>query len=201
MSDYSIKQGDTLPPVAVTLMQNDGTVVNLSGLVVDFQMRQRGVDDVVLTGAAEIVSALGGTVKYDWSMGETDTIGLFDAEFVVTFLDGQQTYPTDGSIEIEIKPNLTIDTGDDPEYAFTFATALDAREITGRDVSLEMLAMGQVVVEIFADLPATLVPTAISARDLYWLKIATVFQARWLEAHPDYLERLELTEGIHDGAQ
>lgn len=69
----------------------------------------------VATGAlkvgspAVLVDALDGQVRYDWAVGDTDTIGLFIAYWTVTFQNGTVLdYPSDvaDTIEIVTGPNL-----------------------------------------------------------------------------------------------
>ena len=53
--------------------------------------------------SASIVTPAAGTVQYDWDAADTDTIGSYQAEFEVTYVDGTiETFPNDGYVRVEI---------------------------------------------------------------------------------------------------
>ena len=94
MSDVTFVQGDTAPPIRGTLKrrQDDGTyvVLDLSGVIsVKFQMRKP--DDVRFTvdAAATIVSAIDGTVRYDWVANDLDVDGEYIAQWELDFGAGR----------------------------------------------------------------------------------------------------------------
>lgn len=91
MVDFEIGQGDTLPILEFTLLQ-DGSPVSLAGCTLQFHMEK---DDVlVLDEAAEIVVAGDGTGKYEWQSGDTDIAGAHWREIEVTFPGGGKlTWP------------------------------------------------------------------------------------------------------------
>lgn len=94
--DFYIKQGDLLPYIEVILKNADGTIVNLTGATVMFRMAKRGSTPKVNAAATIVGSASDGRVQYQWTSADTDTIGEFRAEWVVTFGNGKtQTHPND----------------------------------------------------------------------------------------------------------
>jgi len=48
-----------------------------------------------------------GIIGYAWGAGETDTVGSYRGEFVVTFSDGlEDTYPSFGFIPVRINQEV-----------------------------------------------------------------------------------------------
>ena len=93
---FYIKQGDTKPSLSAQLL-SDGSAVDLTGATVKFHM------GTIIDATATIVDAATGNVRYDWVTADTETAGLFRAEFEVTFSDGTvETFPNDGYLLINI---------------------------------------------------------------------------------------------------
>tara|TARA_R100000654_G_scaffold1381_2_gene5046 strand:+ start:20054 stop:20377 length:324 start_codon:yes stop_codon:yes gene_type:complete len=104
---FNIKQNDTSPQIAATLKDGSGNARDITGASVRFHMRRIGAASASVTSDATILVASAGTVKYAWQTGDTSTAGSFQAEFQVTFADGGiETFPNDGSIAIDITPEL-----------------------------------------------------------------------------------------------
>lgn len=96
MADVTIKQGDTAPSLAATLEDGAGNAVSLVGATVRFRMKPIGGGSLVMDGAAVVVSAAAGTVRYDWQATDTQTAGLYLGEFEADFGAGQvQSFPND----------------------------------------------------------------------------------------------------------
>lgn len=111
MPDFTVKQGDTLPVFSDTLSYSDGTNPNLTGASVQFIMRSMVNKTVTTNAAATIVSPTAGTVSYTPTATDTATAGQYEGVWLVTFAGGaQQSWPTDGYLDIWIEPNLTSDT-------------------------------------------------------------------------------------------
>lgn len=106
--DFYIKQGDTKPTITSDLRNADGIVV-LTGATVRFHMIKRGALLPTVDAAATVVDPLTGSVEYVWIAGDTAVLGLYDAEWEVTFSDGKiTTFPNTGHISIRIRGELVL---------------------------------------------------------------------------------------------
>lgn len=105
---FYIKQNDTAPALQVTLTRPDGTAANVTGATVDFHMRLPGATTSKVDAAGELVTPASGIVKYVWAAGDTDTPGLYHAEFQITYADGSiETFPNGGpKLRVNITPEL-----------------------------------------------------------------------------------------------
>jgi hypothetical protein len=93
-------KNDLKPSVLATLKYADGTVVDLTGCTAEFHLKQG--DTVLIDKSAVILDpTTNGQVRYDWEAGETAYTGLCNAEFEITFSDGEKmTFPTKGDLEV-----------------------------------------------------------------------------------------------------
>lgn len=102
-----MKEGDTSPALQVTLKDSAGSAVDVTGATVRFHMRPAGSTTTKVDAAATIVTAASGIVKYSWASGDTDTLGVFQGEFEVTYANSAiERFPNDGYLEITIKDNI-----------------------------------------------------------------------------------------------
>jgi hypothetical protein len=73
-------------------------------------MRNDSYDDIVsddTTGNVVVDTASSGDVSYEWQSGDTDAIGTYYGEFVVTYSDGTvETFPKNGSYDIHIQEDI-----------------------------------------------------------------------------------------------
>ena len=96
MSNYSfnIKQNDTSPTLSVVVADSSGTAINITGASVLFKMRAVNSSSLKVNSSATITNASNGAVSYTFSASDTDTAGLFQGEFQVTFSGGAiETFP------------------------------------------------------------------------------------------------------------
>ncbi len=103
MGPFSIKKDDTQPSLAATLSSAAATLV---GATVRLYMRNEVTDVAKVNGGVcVIVAAAARTIRYDWAAGDTDTVGHYRSEIVVTFADAtQETFPANGCFYIEVCP-------------------------------------------------------------------------------------------------
>ena len=100
---FNLKQNDTSPAMLVGLQDANRNVVNITGATVRFYMRQIGASQVKVDAPVNIVSALDGTVVYNWIADDTDTVGSYQCEFEVTYSDGTtETFTNGAYIRVEI---------------------------------------------------------------------------------------------------
>ncbi|MDQ3832234.1 MAG: hypothetical protein M3315_01095 [Actinomycetota bacterium] len=108
MADYEITKGDWGFEVVDVLEDRDGTPVSLADASqVKFQMRMVFGTTLKVDAVARKDSNQGtnpGKVYYKWAQGDTDTAGLYQAEWRVTFTDNSvRTFP-DGGFSVEVLP-------------------------------------------------------------------------------------------------
>lgn len=106
MTDFSLKVGDTSPAILVELTPDD---VDVSGASVVFNMWDRKTKTVKIDRSAATIVAASGPAKlsYAWAVGDTDTEGIFEAEFEVTYVDGSvETFPNNSYIRINVKSDI-----------------------------------------------------------------------------------------------
>jgi hypothetical protein len=107
MTEFWIKQFDTLPALELDLLRGDGVPQNLTGCTARFLMRLRGQNDATVNAAATIVDAVNGIVRYDWVAGDTDTAGVYKGEVEVTTAGSQRvTFPSNGYITIRVLDDI-----------------------------------------------------------------------------------------------
>ena len=105
---FTIRQNDTLPNLAATLLDANGDAVNLTGATVVFRMVPRhGGTAVIDNRSVTVVSAAAGTVSMTWQAADTDTEGTYLGNFIVTFGGGSiETFPNAEPLIIEIPKAL-----------------------------------------------------------------------------------------------
>lgn len=89
----SLWKDNRLPSLTDTITAND-TAVNLTGSSVTFSMRHATAATLKINGAtATIVTAASGTVRYDWTANDVDTVGDFECWWTVTTSGKTQDTP------------------------------------------------------------------------------------------------------------
>lgn len=194
MSHFQIKQGATGPTLRVTLYGSVDPItkakiaVNLTGATITMRMKSKeGGPLVISNGAVAIVGdPLDGTIEYDWQAGDTDTVGEYDVEWVVTYAGGDvQVFPIDGYTEVEIEAALGADTGPAipalPDYCWpineaacdeldTYSASVRARAFALAGMTLRMLTVGQV-----GGCPITVRPCSVACATSYGSYTGGVF--------------------------
>ncbi len=108
MTTIYMTKGDLKPPIEATLKYLDGTVVDLTEATgVIFNMKKENGTLIINGKAGSIVTPNPGVVRYDWEEGDTDTRGVCYAEFVVSWPEGDLTFPAKGDFEIRFRERLT----------------------------------------------------------------------------------------------
>lgn len=109
---FTIKRGDTSPPIKYKLIGPDDYGKDIRGYNdVQFFMRERDEYTIVVSddvsGNVNVVDAENGIIEYDWTAGDTETSGTYDAEWQVEFNDGSvETYPNDRFITVKIVDDI-----------------------------------------------------------------------------------------------
>lgn len=110
MTDFWIKRGDRKDSVEATLKDATGATVDLTGATVTFNMRAPGAASPKVSASAvnlDTGTATRGKVRYDWAAADTDTAGLYYAEFEVTFADGKRaSFPSHTHLVVEVVEDL-----------------------------------------------------------------------------------------------
>lgn len=109
--DFSIKTGDTGPAIEATLTGANDEAVNIFDADVRFIMRSIRGTEAVLAAEAENLQVGEdtnvGKVRYEWAEGDTETPGLYFAEWEVTFQnDAVETFPNDGHLVVAVIEDL-----------------------------------------------------------------------------------------------
>ena len=106
MADYYYVQNDTYPPISGVLADENHVPVDLTGCSVQFHMRNKESDELVVDSAALIDVPTVGEVVYAWKDGDMSVPGLFRAEFEVTYADGGvETFPST-ALEVYVRPEV-----------------------------------------------------------------------------------------------
>lgn len=97
-----IRQGDTNPPLQITLTADDGPV----DLTDAASVRVVGVQGItqVIDESVEPSVPEEGVVARDWKPGETDTVGRIFVNVIVNWGTVTQTFPPYGSLAVDITP-------------------------------------------------------------------------------------------------
>lgn len=107
---FRIKANDRRPYLQIAFVDANGDAVNLTGaLAVRFHMKP--VDSATLKidgGSATVTDATNGLAEYRWTVGDTDTAGLFHGEFEIEWTSGvYETHPVDTYLAIKITSDLS----------------------------------------------------------------------------------------------
>ena len=101
------KKGDTADPYTAVLEDDNGPVDITGYSQVRFFMKNVETGNKKIQGAQmNVVNPSEGKVRYEWSDQDVDTVGTFEAEVVVTFVDGDETFPSEGFKSISINEDI-----------------------------------------------------------------------------------------------
>lgn len=105
--DFKIKRNDTSPEFVVDLTAA-GVAADLSdALSATFHMSKSTLPKVSAAAVIEDQELHLGRVKYVWVDEDTDTVGVYKAEFEIDFGGGViQTYPNDGYLYVQVVRDL-----------------------------------------------------------------------------------------------
>ena len=105
---FAIKQNDTAPKLTVTLSDSRGRPRILTGATIVFHMRLQSDKTVKITsGSATIDDASLGICHYPFTAANTDTAGIYEGEFQVTYADSTvETFPNNDYIIITITDDV-----------------------------------------------------------------------------------------------
>jgi hypothetical protein len=107
MADLTIKRGDTWPPLAATLTDEEGPIDLTTATTITLILKSQGQSPVTIEGVCDVVSAAAGTVKYEWEASDTNAVNTYDAEFEIEWADLTiTTVPNEGYKEIAVVPDL-----------------------------------------------------------------------------------------------
>lgn len=110
--DHFIKRGEKDPDFQVQLVDHLGVPVPLGAATVKFYMRGLWTEPAstpkVNGAVVAVVSASTGIVKYVWDVADTDTVGIYMAEFEVDFGGGSTvSYPVDGKLFVSVTRDVS----------------------------------------------------------------------------------------------
>lgn len=110
---FLLKRNDTMPSLVVNVIDRGRLLqkqdYSLSGVTgVTFTMVDTSCNVAkVLNREAQITCVSGGTIQYNWQMGDTNVSGNYKGEFELGYVGGGKlTIPQIGGIEIEISDDL-----------------------------------------------------------------------------------------------
>jgi hypothetical protein len=108
VNSFVIRKGDRLPAITATLTDSAGAAVNLTGGTVKLTMTEIGATTPKVDNAAvTVVSATAGTVSYSWAAADTNSTGLYFAEFEFTNASSlERTFPNPDHIMVHVTPSL-----------------------------------------------------------------------------------------------
>lgn len=186
MADFTIRENDLLPILSATLTDTNSNPVDLStALSIVFTLSDLATDTELVHAAATPVDLVHGKVSYVWQIGDTARVGTFYATFLVTYVNGSQTYPTTTDLMIEIAPTVTT-----PLSLNAWCTPDDVLSTTGNAVNTIDVLQAQIILEGFINRVWRV--TDSTHRDFVWLKRAAIYQALYVNSHPELFEMMDV---------
>lgn len=107
MTVRRIKRNDTLPYLAIQVLDSNGDAKDLTGATAEFHMSKTIGGATKVNAPAEITDAELGHIEYHWQVGDTDTTGSYFGEFQVITMGGRKfTNPVKNNLIIEVITDL-----------------------------------------------------------------------------------------------
>jgi len=108
--DFVIKRGNLLPVITATLQDANSNAMDLTGATAKFIMRQVGATLPKVNATAVIDPDQvnnKGKISYTWQTADTDTPGIYEAEWEVTFTGSKpQSFPNDDYLVLRVLDDL-----------------------------------------------------------------------------------------------
>jgi hypothetical protein len=189
-ADLTLKQGDLQPEARVLLTDDAGAAIDLSSAVsVDIRMINFSDEELVLDAPATIETpATAGQVSYAWQTGDTDTPGVYRVSWVVTWTNGDQTFPAEGYLTIEIEGASVLE---------AWATANDVFKVAGIETDDGTVIRAQFLMETHIN--RIWRATDATGRDHVWLRRAVAYQAGYMAENPDLFTGLAGVKMVKQG--
>jgi hypothetical protein len=103
MAFFSIKVGDTSPPLTATCTLPSGFDLT-DATEVRFQMKKAGGAQV--GGVCTVLSAT--RVQYEWAVGDTSSAGAYKGKFEAEWADGSvMSIPNTGHVDVKIEEDAS----------------------------------------------------------------------------------------------
>lgn len=107
---HYMARNDLLPALSITCTYADGTPVDLSTATSPkFYMRdaRNALAEVKVDATATVSDGAAGELTYTWNLGDTDTAGIYAAEFEVQIGGRRLTFPNGLQImKVVIRPDI-----------------------------------------------------------------------------------------------
>lgn len=108
---FVLRRNDLLPSITIQAAYSDGTAVDLTGATnPTFRMRAYGAADGSTPKVAATATIVGaetdGLLRYAWAGTDTDTAGLFLAEFEVRLGGKRITFPSSTILTVQVTEDL-----------------------------------------------------------------------------------------------
>ncbi len=103
---FYIKQNDTSPSILAELKDANNNAVNITSATAKIFIKS--IDGILKVNEdMQIINPALGLVRYDWQVGDTDTVGTYSVEFQVTYTDNSvETFPNTGSVALVVTKEL-----------------------------------------------------------------------------------------------
>ncbi|HJW80808.1 MAG TPA: hypothetical protein VJ396_01080 [Acidiferrobacterales bacterium] len=107
MADFTIRKGNRLPGIEAVLYDGNGVVDLTDAVSVELRVRPEKGETATVVYTAEITGLTTGRVRYLWGVGTTDTPGIYNAAWRVTWPSSKTSdYPNKGTLKIAITDDL-----------------------------------------------------------------------------------------------